>query len=73
MALRSIRMAILDLDLRLIVASKGRRFVTSDHPVVILNQAFFDLVRSPFISGFAMKGVQFFLPLSPELLLLAFR
>jgi Protein of unknown function (DUF4238) len=77
-ALRSVKRSILlyplvlDLDLRLIVTPKGRRFVTSDHPVVISNQAFFDLVPNSFISGIAMKGIQFFLPLSPELLILAF-
>jgi hypothetical protein len=64
---------ILDLALKLIVAAKGCRFITSDHPVVNLNQAFYN--TSPnraMVSGIANKGIQLFLPLSPELLIIAF-
>ena len=61
-----------DLTLRLIIAPDGMFFVTSDHPVVFLNQAFFDVIRDPAIAGTASKGLQIFLPISPDLLLLAF-
>jgi hypothetical protein len=77
-ALRSVRAAlsypelIYDLELRVLIAPRARWFVTSDHPVVLLNQAFFPIVKSSQIMGIAMKGLQIFLPLCPEVLLFAF-
>jgi hypothetical protein len=77
-ALRSVKSALqyphllYDLGLRLIIAPDRMSFVTSDHPVVFLNQAFYPVIRESEIVGTASKGLQIFLPLSPELLLLAF-
>jgi len=61
-----------DLDLRIIIAPEGQSFVTSDHPVVLLNQAFFDIIKDSAIVGLANTGLQIFLPISPQLLLIAF-
>jgi Protein of unknown function (DUF4238) len=61
-----------DLHLKLLIPPQGIRFLTSDHPVVFLNQAFANIVRGGGVSGLAMRGLQIFLPLSPVLLLLAF-
>lgn len=63
---------VLDLELRLLVAPKAKAFITSDHPVVLLNQAFFEIIQDPTINGLASRGLQLLLPLSPELLLIAF-
>jgi Protein of unknown function (DUF4238) len=63
---------VLDLELRLVLAPKAKSFITSDHPVVLLNQSFFDIIKSPAINGLASRGLQLLLPLSPELLLIAF-
>jgi hypothetical protein len=63
---------VADLELRLVVAPRGKAFITSDHPVVLMNQAFFDVIKSGLINGFVSKGLQLLLPLSPELLLMAF-
>jgi len=63
---------VLDLVLKLILAPKGCRFFTSDHPVVILNQAFYNTANREMVSGIASKGIQLFMPLSPELLIFAF-
>ena len=77
-ALRSVKMSLryphllYDLDLRTIIAPEGRSFVTSDHPVVLLNQAFFDIIKDSAIVGLANTGLQIFLPISPQLLLIAF-
>jgi hypothetical protein len=65
-------MLLFDLRLKLLIPPSGIRFMTSDHPVVLLNQAFVNVVRNQSSSGLAMRGLQVFLPLSPELLLLAF-
>lgn len=77
-ALRSVKSALhyphllYDLALRLIIAPDGMSFITSDHPAVFLNQAFFEVIRDSEITGTASKGLQIFLPISPELLLIAF-
>ena len=63
---------IFDLELRLIIAPAGKAFITSDHPVILLNQAFFQTVESAAICGLASKGLQIFLPISPEFLVVAF-
>ena len=61
-----------DLRLTLLVPPSGAHFITSDHPVILLNQAFVNILRDQSAGGLAMRGVQLFLPLSPDLLLLAF-
>lgn len=77
-ALRQVKVALryphflYDLALRLIVAHPGFPFITSDHPVVFLNQAFFEKVRHPKIMGIASRGFQMFLPISPKALLMAY-
>ena len=61
-----------DLQIKLLSAPSGIHFLTSDHPVVMLNQAFVNVIRNRSVSGLAMRGLQLFLPLSPDLLMLAF-
>jgi Protein of unknown function (DUF4238) len=63
---------VADLEFRLVVAPRAKAFITSDHPVVLMNQAFFHVVKNGSINGFASKGLQLLLPISPELLLIAF-
>jgi hypothetical protein len=63
---------IFDLHLRLIIAPEGMSFITSDHPVVLLNQAFFTVLQHPRILGLSASGLQIFLPISPRLLLFGF-
>lgn len=72
--IRGLKTVILlsDLHLKFLTPPQGVHFITSDHPVVLLNQAFANVVRDRSLGGVAMRGVQLFLPLSPDLLLLAF-
>jgi len=74
LALKALETAqiIFDLRLRLIIAPEGMSFITSDHPVVLLNQAFFTVLQHPRILGLAASGLQIFLPISPRFLLIAF-
>jgi hypothetical protein len=65
-------MLLSDLQIKLLVGPSEVHFVTSDHPVVLLNQAFVNILRNQSVSGLAMRGLQLFLPLSPDLLMLAF-
>jgi hypothetical protein len=46
------------------MAPQGHAFITSDHPVVALNQAFRDKGH-PSVVGLAWRGLQLLLPLSP--------
>jgi hypothetical protein len=61
-----------DLGLKLLKAPAGERFITSDNPAVVLNQAFFHVIAGSEVSGLAMRGIQLFLPLDPSRCLLAF-
>jgi Protein of unknown function (DUF4238) len=72
--IRGLKTVILlsDLHLKLLISPQGVHFITSDHPVVLLNQTFANVLRDRSLGGVAMRGVQLFLPLSPDLLLLAF-
>ncbi|EJN32545.1 hypothetical protein PMI35_01079 [Pseudomonas sp. GM78] len=58
----------LDLSCKLLLAKEGCEFITSDNPAIFYNQA---LEISNYQGlGLACKGLQIFLPISPERLLL---
>jgi hypothetical protein len=61
-----------DLGIKLIVAGRRLRFLLSDHPVVLYNE-FGEkssvLRRWPCRTGLAARGLQIFMPLTPELCL----
>jgi hypothetical protein len=61
-----------DLSLKLLIAPEGVQFITSDNPVVVLNQAFWGKVKHRSLGGVAMRGAQFFVPLSPRHTLIAY-
>jgi Protein of unknown function (DUF4238) len=61
-----------DLKVKLLLAPESHHFIASDHPVVVLNQGFRDIVKGRSVGGIAMRGLQIFLPLSPELAIIAF-
>jgi hypothetical protein len=71
-ALPSLKMAELltpvlhDLHVKVIRPHPGGTFVTSDSPVVSFNQAFHGRALGG-SDGFALKGLQMFFPVSPEL------
>jgi hypothetical protein len=65
-------MLLMDLRIRLLIPPANLHFLTTDHPVVFLNQAFVNIVRDESATGLAMRGLQIFLPLSPDLMLTAF-
>lgn len=60
-----------DLKLKLLIAPPGHTFVTSDHPVVGMNQAFRDKGHAAVV-GLALRGLQLLLPISPACALLAY-
>jgi Protein of unknown function (DUF4238) len=61
-----------DLDLRILKSETHRRFITSDHPVVVVNQAFAGLLRGVNTCGLSLRGIQLILPLDPIRCLFAF-
>jgi Protein of unknown function (DUF4238) len=61
-----------DLELKLLLAPESHHFIASDHRVVVLNQGFRDVVKGRSVGGIAMRGLQIFLPLSPQLAIMAF-
>lgn len=61
-----------DLRMKLLIAPEPDEFITSDHPTVITNQRFYGRTRFPSTSGFAMRGIQVFLPLSPAVCLVQY-
>lgn len=63
---------ISDLRMKLLIATVGNQFITSDHPTVITNQRFQGRADFPSTSGLAMKGIQLFLPLSPSACLMLY-
>lgn len=64
-----------DMDVRFLVTSREQGFVIGDHPVVAYNQ-FAEhhpvLQRWPTSTGLAAKGLQLFMPLSPNVTLAFF-
>ena len=60
-----------DIKLKLLIAPHGHAFITSDHPVVGMNQAFRDKGHAAVV-GLALRGLQFLLPISPTCALLAY-
>ena len=63
---------IMDLDRRLLIAPEGREFITSDHPVVAVNQGLQDRAGDLSYTGLALQGLQLFFPLSPQLCVMLF-
>jgi hypothetical protein len=61
----------LDLAFKLIINKSTNQFITSDNPVVLYNQ-FFENKNCLDQTGFASKGLQIFLPISPTHLLVFF-
>ncbi|MDB5305586.1 MAG: hypothetical protein JWM97_3135 [Phycisphaerales bacterium] len=62
----------LDLRYKLLVNKCETPFMTSDHPVVLYNQYIERRQKFGSSSGLACKGLQIFLPLSPEVYLVLF-
>ena len=56
---------VLDLKIKLLVNQTIQDFITSDHPVAKINQYFLRAFDSG-VTGWATKGLQVFLPLSPR-------
>lgn len=63
--------AINDLRMHLICAPEGRAFITSDNPAFKYNQ-YYEGLNGMGITGPLWRGIQIFLPLSPERLLLLY-
>lgn len=57
------------LNCKLLKAEPGNFFLTSDHPVVLLNQFFMDAEPHRSFVGFSRSGFQLLLPISPTLCL----
>ncbi|HEX4823268.1 MAG TPA: DUF4238 domain-containing protein [Candidatus Polarisedimenticolaceae bacterium] len=62
---------LVDLHMRTLVAPTGVRFVTSDDPVFLYNQ-FCEGVHGTGVLGIAQRGLQVFLPVSPEVTVMLF-
>ena len=56
---------LLDLDCKLLISKSSSAFITCDNPVVFYNQ-YFSYRRNHNNTGFAAKGLQAFLPISPK-------
>jgi uncharacterized protein DUF4238 len=69
---QSLPALVADLGLKLLTAPDRTRFITSDNPVVVLNQAFWGKVKDRSLGGIAMRGVQFFVPQSPQRAIIAY-
>lgn len=61
-----------DLHYKLIINETEQPFITSDHPVVLYNQFLEPRKKHGSNIGFASKGLEIFLPLSPKLTLIYF-
>lgn len=57
------------LECKLLHAASGSAFITSDHPVVLLNQLFSSKRSIRSFAGFSRSGFQLILPISPRLCL----
>lgn len=55
-----------DLGYKLLCNNTSVPFVLSDHPAVLYNQFLEPLISDASITGFAARGLQLFLPLSPR-------
>lgn len=64
--------ALLDLTPVLVKAPAGAEWITSDHPLIAYNTYTEDLPESQPGHGLVTRGVQLFLPLSPNLLLVLY-
>jgi hypothetical protein len=62
----------LDLRYKLLFNNSAIPFLTSDHPVVLYNQYMERRQKFGSSTGLACKGLQIFLPLSPQLCLILF-
>ena len=62
---------LLDLHYKLLINRTGVEFVTSDNPVVLYNHLFY-FRKSGSNTGLAQKGLQVFLPLDPNHILLLY-
>ncbi len=66
---------LLDLDIKFIMTNRSPGFIMSDNPVVFYNQyaeQHADLQHCLGITGLAARGLQIFLPLSPDVTLTLF-
>jgi|GEM_PF-1615344 hypothetical protein len=58
---------LLDLSLTILQAPPDTEFITSDHPAVLVNQALAGKYAPPHsATGFALRGLQIALPISPS-------
>ncbi len=61
---------VLDLEYKLIINNTKLPFITSDNPVVLYNQFFENRKTWGSNTGYATKGLQIYIPLSPRHLIL---
>jgi hypothetical protein len=61
-----------DLGIKILKSETNRHFITSDNPVVVVNQAFAMLLPKLNTHGLSMRGIQLILPLDPFRCLFAF-
>ncbi|MGP1384287.1 MAG: DUF4238 domain-containing protein [Thainema sp.] len=62
---------LIDLDLHIIKNNSDLGFCISDHPVFLYNWFYKDL-KHPAVTSLTAKGLQIFLPISPNLLILLY-
>ncbi len=63
--------ALNDLKLQLVYSGRYRKFITSDNPVVKYNQ-YIQSIQAPGKTGVTKRGLQIYLPISPNLLLILY-
>ncbi len=63
---------ISDLHIKLFINITNRPFITSDNPIVQYNQFLEQKTKLPTNTGYGIKGIQIFIPISPRLMLLIF-
>ena len=57
------------LECKLLQADSGSHFITSDNPIVLLNQFCADVISHRSFVGFSRSGFQLLMPINPELCL----
>jgi hypothetical protein len=65
-------MILSDLHSKLLINTTEQPFVTSDNPIVHYNQFLEHFTQEKAITGFATKGLQIFIPISPSLMLMLY-
>lgn len=61
-----------DLHAKLLINDTPLPFITSDNPIIHYNQFLEQNTQEKAITGFAIKGLQMFVPISPKLMLMLY-